>query len=238
MRGSPSNWRRYAAPSAPDPLVRRTPLGRGCACGRGTLPPSHLARQCARGASIERVQGQHRIRLSAAGVCLCRRVSSLLSVCRACMLRRRLFLPPTVPSPSVTTFPALGRARSIPLEHPLKHASCDLMVTASPALELHFWCQLRIASARPTLGPSVPCARMVVHVYVELSYGLPLACIPSSGLLRLAWQQLDSCIVNLGVGWPCVSGGLRSQNGTFTPSAYANNTIPSPGYVLQAMRPW
>ena len=83
-----------------------------------------------------------------------------------------------------------------------QHASWDVMVTASPALELHFWCQLRIASARPILGPLGPCARVVVHVYVELSYGLPLACIPSSGLLRLAWQQLDSCIVNLGAGWP------------------------------------
>ena len=28
-----------------------------------------------------------------------------------------------------------------------QHASCDLMATALPALELHFWCQLRIASA-------------------------------------------------------------------------------------------
>ena len=79
-----------------------------------------------------------------------------------------------------------------------QHASWDLMVTALPALEVHFRCQLRIASARPILGPSGPCARVVVHVYVELPYGLPLACIPSSGLLRLAWQQLDSCIVNLG----------------------------------------
>ena len=83
-----------------------------------------------------------------------------------------------------------------------QHASWDLMVTALPALELHFRCQLRIAPARPILGPSGPCARVVAHVYVELSYGLPLACIPSSGLLRLAWQQLDSCIVNLGAYWP------------------------------------
>ena len=83
-----------------------------------------------------------------------------------------------------------------------QHASWDLMVTASPALELHFRCQLRIASARPILGPLGPCARVVVHVYVELAYGLPLACIPSSGLLRLGWQQLDSCNVNLGAGWP------------------------------------
>ena len=83
-----------------------------------------------------------------------------------------------------------------------QHAPWDLMVTALPALELHFRCQLRIASARPILGPSSPCARVVVHVYVELSYGLLLACISSSGLLRLTWQQLDSCIVNLGACWP------------------------------------
>ena len=83
-----------------------------------------------------------------------------------------------------------------------QHASWDLMVTASPALELHFRCQLRIASARPILGPSGPCARVVVHVYAELANGLLLACIPCSGLLRLAWQQLDSCIVDLGACWP------------------------------------
>ena len=108
------------------------------------------------------------------------------------------------------------------------------MVTALPALEVHFRCQLRIDSARPILGPSGPCARVMVHVYVGLSYGLPLAFIPSSGLMRLAWQQLDSCIVNwvqVGLYIPCpdgargvhralprvcvryVSGGLRSQNG-------------------------
>ena len=37
-----------------------------------------------------------------------------------------------------------------------QHASWDLMVTALPALELHFWCQLRIASTRQILGPSGP----------------------------------------------------------------------------------
>ena len=97
-----------------------------------------------------------------------------------------------------------------------QHASWDLMVTASPALELHFRCQLRIASARPNLGPLGPCARVVVHVYVELSYGLPLACTPSSGLLRLAWQQLDSCIVNLGAGWPHTVPRRRSRRASST----------------------
>ena len=67
-----------------------------------------------------------------------------------------------------------------------QHASWDLMVTALPALELHFRCQLRIASARPILGPSDPCATVVVCVYVKLTKGLLLACITSSGVLRLA----------------------------------------------------
>ena len=83
-----------------------------------------------------------------------------------------------------------------------QHASCGLMVTALPGLELHFRCQLRLASARPVLGSLGPCARVMGHVYVELANGLPLACIPPSGLLRRAWQQLDSCIVDLGAGWP------------------------------------
>ena len=56
-----------------------------------------------------------------------------------------------------------------------QHASWVLMVTALSGLELHYWCQLRIASARPILGSSGPCARVVVHMYVKLSYGLPLA---------------------------------------------------------------
>ena len=93
-----------------------------------------------------------------------------------------------------------------------QNASCDLMVTASIALELHFRCQLRIASARPILGPLGPCARVVVHVYLELSYDLPLACISPSGPLRLhGWQQLDSCIVNLGASWPHTVPRRRSS---------------------------
>ena len=93
-----------------------------------------------------------------------------------------------------------------------QHAPWDLMVTASPALELHFRCQLALHSLRTAnLGPSGPCARVVVHVYVELFYGLPLACIPSSGLLRLDCQQLDSCIVDLAAGWPHTVPRQRSS---------------------------
>ena len=47
-----------------------------------------------------------------------------------------------------------------------QHAPWDLMVTTLPALEVHFRCQLRIASAWPILGPWGPCARVAVHVYV------------------------------------------------------------------------
>ena len=56
-----------------------------------------------------------------------------------------------------------------------KHAPWGHMVRTSPALELRFWCRLRIASARPILGSSDPCARVAVQVYVELANGLPLA---------------------------------------------------------------
>ena len=33
-----------------------------------------------------------------------------------------------------------------------QHVSWGLMVTDLPGLELHFWCQLRIASAKPVRG--------------------------------------------------------------------------------------
>ena len=92
-----------------------------------------------------------------------------------------------------------------------QHASCGLMVTALPGLELHFRCQLRVDSARPIFGSSSPCARVVVHVDAVLANGLALACIPPSGLLRLTWQQLDSCIVDLGAGWPHTVPRRRSS---------------------------
>ena len=92
-----------------------------------------------------------------------------------------------------------------------QHASWGLMANALPGVDLHFRCQLRTAFARPILGSSGPCARAVVHVRVALAKGLTLACIPPSGLLRLAWQQLDSCIVNLGAGWPHTVPRRRSS---------------------------
>ena len=108
-----------------------------------------------------------------------------------------------------------------------QHASWDLMCSTLPALELRFRCQPHIASARPIVGPPGPCTIVVVCACVELTNGLLLACIPSSGLLRLGWQQLDTHPMGLGADWPdtvprqgiehCggrVSGGLTCVNGT------------------------
>ena len=133
-----------------------------------------------------------------------------------------------------------------------QHASWVLMVTALSGLELHFWCQLHIASARPILGSSGPCARVVVHVYVKPANGFPLAYIPPCGLPRLAWQQLHSCIVDLGAGWPHTvpqrcSGRASSSAASVCPvvlgvkigpAAYTNCTVPSSGCVLQGLRLW
>ena len=69
-----------------------------------------------------------------------------------------------------------------------QHASWDLMCSTLPALELRFRRQAHIASAQPLGGPSGPCTMLVACACVEPTNGLPLACIPSSGLLRLGWQ--------------------------------------------------
>ena len=92
----------------------------------------------------------------------------------------------------------------------------------------------------------------MVHVYAELANGLLLACIPSSGLLRLAWQQLGTHIVDLGAGWLHTVPRRRSGRASSTamgvrpvvsgvkmgPAAYAIDTVPSPGCLLQGLRPW
>jgi len=76
-----------------------------------------------------------------------------------------------------------------------QHASWDLMVTASPALELHFWCQLRIASAVRTanFGPVGPMCRSggscVCKAVLWLAIGLHTArwtaeaCLAAAGLM-------------------------------------------------------
>ena len=150
-----------------------------------------------------------------------------------------------------TAFTALG-AQGVALGgNGARLARCDLRAQLRVANRGRL-VKLRIASARPILGPLGPCARVVVHVYLELSHGLPLACIPSSGLLRLAWQQLDSCIVNLGACWPHTVPRRCSRRASSTaagvcpvvsgvkigPSASTNCTVPSSGCVLQGLRPW
>ena len=93
---------------------------------------------------------------------------------------------------------------------------------------------------------------MVVHVHLELANDLPLACLPSSGLLRLTWLQLDTHIMDLGAGWPHTVPRWRSGPASSTatgvrpvvsgvkmgPAAYTNDTVPSPGCVLQGLMPW
>ena len=116
-----------------------------------------------------------------------------------------------------------------------QHASWDLMVTASPALELHFRCQLRIASARPILGPLGPCrmcqsgGSCVCRAVLWLAIGLHTArwtaeaCLAAAGLMycefgcRLASYgaptALGACMEHCR---KCVSGALRSKNVTFS----------------------
>ena len=98
---------------------------------------------------------------------------------------------------------------------------------------------------------------MVVHVHLNLANGLPLACLPSSGLLRLTWLQLDTHIMDLAAGWlhshtvprqsargscieHCPATGVRPvvSGVKMGPAADTNDTVPSPGCVLQGLRPW
>ena len=81
-----------------------------------------------------------------------------------------------------------------------QHASWSLMVTASPALDLRFCHRLRIASARPLVGPECPRTRVVGCMCLEVTNGLPVACISLSGPLRCATQQLDACFKVLRAG--------------------------------------
>ena len=83
----------------------------------------------------------------------------------------------------------------------MQYASWGLMVTASPALELHFWCQLRIASARPFLGPVGPMCQnggsCVCRAVLWLVIGLHTvqwiaeACLAAAGLMYCGmWVQV------------------------------------------------
>ena len=81
-----------------------------------------------------------------------------------------------------------------------QHASWDLMITALSALELRFCHRLRVASARPLVDAKCPRTRVVVCMCLELTNGLPEACISSRGPLRCATQQLDACLRVLRAG--------------------------------------
>ena len=83
-----------------------------------------------------------------------------------------------------------------------QHASWGLMCsTLYLPWSFGFDAKPHIASARPLVGPSGPCTIVVVCACVEPTNGLPLACIPLSGLLRLGWQQLDTHLMGLGADW-------------------------------------
>ena len=93
---------------------------------------------------------------------------------------------------------------------------------------------------------------MAVCVCVEQTNGLPLACIAPSGLLRLGWQQLGTYLMVLGGDWLHTVPRRRSGRALSTvsgarlvvsdikigPAAYTIDTVPSPGCVLQGLRPW
>ena len=132
-----------------------------------------------------------------------------------------------------------------------QHASWDLMVTASPALELHFRCQLRIASAVRTVnfGPVGPMCQSggscVCRAVLWLAIGLHTvrwtaeACLAAAGLMycefgcRLASYGAPTALEHCAAGVCPVVSGVKMG-----PSAYTNDTVPSPGCVLQGVRPW
>ena len=112
-----------------------------------------------------------------------------------------------------------------------QHTSWGLMVTALPALELHFRCQLRIASAGANFGPVGPMCQSggscVCRAGQWLVIGLHTiqwtaeACMAAAGHIYCGFgcklasysapTALGACIEHC---HGCVSGGLRSQNGT------------------------
>ena len=132
-----------------------------------------------------------------------------------------------------------------------QHASWDLMVTASPALELHFRCQLRIASARPIaanfgpVGPMCQSGSCVCGAVLWLAIGLNTvkwtaeACLAAAGLMfcefgcRLASYGAPTALEHCPAGVRPVVSGVQMG-----PAAYANDTVHSTGCVLQGLRLW
>ena len=92
---------------------------------------------------------------------------------------------------------------------------------------------------------------MAVSLCVELTNGFPSACIPSSGLVRLTWQQLGLYLMDSGVSWLHMVPRRRSGCALSTvtgarwvvsdvklgPAGYTIDTAPSPGCALQGPRP-
>eukprot|EP00966_Prymnesium_polylepis_P249014 5757439-Prymnesium_polylepis.1 len=114
-----------------------------------------------------------------------------------------------------------------------------MATTLVSALELHFWCQLRIASARPILGPCQSGGSCVCRAVLWFFIGLhtvqwtAVACLAAAGLMhcefgcRLATYgaptALEACIEHCR---GCVSGvvsGVKTG-----PLAYTNDTVSSP----------
>ena len=132
-----------------------------------------------------------------------------------------------------------------------QHAPWDLMVTASPALELRFWCQLRIASADRTanFGPVGPMCQSggscVCRAVLWLAIGLHTvrwtaeACLTAAGLMyceiggRVASYGAPTALEHCAAGVCPVVSGVKTG-----PSAYTNDTAPFPGCGLQEVRPW
>ena len=118
------------------------------------------------------------------------------------------------------------------------------------ALEVHFWCQLRIA--RRQFGAVRPMCQSggsyVCKTVLWLAIGLNTvqqtaeACLAAAGLMycefgcRSASYGAPTALEHCAAGvCPVVSGVKMGPSGF---SAYTNDTVSSPGCELQGVRPW
>ena len=121
-----------------------------------------------------------------------------------------------------------------------QHAPWDLMATTLPALELHFWCQLRTANFW-AVGPMCQSGgSCVCRAVLWLVIGLHTvkwtaeACLAAAGLMycefwcRLASYGAPTALEHCAAGVCPVFSGVKMG-----PSAYTDDTVPSPGCVLQ-----
>jgi hypothetical protein len=81
------------------------------------------------------------------------------------------------------------------------HVPWDLMCSTLPALELRFCCQLQIASARPLVASLVPIHQSGISCACRAGQCLEIGMYTVCGLIRLAWQQIDTHLMVLGAGW-------------------------------------